>query len=85
MKETIPHPFPTFVVGSLPRPAWIRELIEDRKTGDIDANEADRLLNESIPSNLKMQERAGLDYVSDGEWRRESYMKVFSESVSGFE
>ena len=43
--------------------------------------EADRLLNDAIPSNLKLQERAGLDYVSDGEWRRESYMKVFSESV----
>lgn len=85
MTEAIPHPFPTFVVGSLPRPAWIRELIEDRKAGLIAATEADRLLDEAIPSNLKMQERAGLDYVSDGEWRRESYMKVFSESVSGFE
>ena len=85
MTETIPHPFPTLVVGSLPRPEWIRELIEDRKAGHIDATEADRLLNEAIPSNLKMQERAGLDYVSDGEWRRESYMKVFSEAVSGFE
>ena len=27
-------PFPTFVVGSLPRPQWVRELIEDRKRGD---------------------------------------------------
>jgi 5-methyltetrahydropteroyltriglutamate--homocysteine methyltransferase len=31
-----------------------------------------------------MQERAGLTYVSDGEWRRESYVKVFSEHVDGF-
>ena len=85
MKETIPHPFPTLVVGSLPRPEWIRELIEDRKAGHVDATEADHLLNEAIPSILKMQERAGLDYVTDGEWRRESYMKVFSESVAGFE
>ena len=85
MKETIPDLFPTLVVGSLPRPAWIQELIEERKAGQVDATEATRLLNEAIPSNLKMQERAGLDYVSDGEWRRESYMKVFSESVSGFE
>ena len=85
MKETIPHSFPTLVVGSLPRPEWIRALIEDRKAGRIDAARANHLLNEAIPSILKMQERAGLDYVTDGEWRRESYMKVFSESVAGFE
>ena len=34
---------------------------------------------------IKMQERAGVDYISDGEWRRESYVKVFADSVSGFE
>ena len=32
-----------------------------------------------------MQERAGIDYVSDGEWRRESYIKVISEHVEGFQ
>ena len=32
-----------------------------------------------------MQERAGLDFVSDGEWRRESYVKVFADAVDGFE
>ena len=26
-------PFPTLVVGSLPRPLWVRDLIEDRKSG----------------------------------------------------
>jgi 5-methyltetrahydropteroyltriglutamate--homocysteine methyltransferase len=33
---------------------------------------------------VRLQERAGVDVVSDGEWRRESYVKVFSENVSGF-
>ena len=32
-----------------------------------------------------LQERAGLDYVSDGEWRRESYTRVMSEAVDGFQ
>ena len=31
-----------------------------------------------------MQERAGLDYISDGEWRLESYVKVFADAVDGF-
>ncbi len=77
--------FPTLVVGSLPRHEWLRELIEDRKSGRISDEEADRLLDSAIPFAVRLQERAGLDYVSDGEWRRESYVKVFSEAVDGFE
>ena len=77
--------FTTMVVGSLPRPQWIRDLIEDRKAGRVEEGEARRLLDAAIPSAIRMQERAGLDFVSDGEWRRESYVKVFAEAVDGFE
>ena len=76
--------FPTMVVGSLPRPQWVRDLIEDRKAGRVSEAEADRLLDDAVPSAVHMQERAGLDFVSDGEWRRESYVKVFADAVRGF-
>ena len=76
--------FPTFVVGSLPRPQWVRDLIEDRKAGLISEEDADALLDSAVPSAIRMQERAGVDYISDGEWRRESYVKVFTEAVNGF-
>ena len=72
------------VVGSLPRPEWVRELIEDRKAGRIGQREAEALLDSAVPTAIAMQDRAGLDYVSDGEWRRESYVKVFAEAVDGF-
>ena len=77
--------FPTTVIGSLPRPAWVRELILDRKNQRISEEEAERLLNPAIESVLRLQERAGLDEITDGEWRRESYVKVFAERVQGFE
>ena len=79
------QPFPTMVVGSLPRPQWVRDLIEDRKAGRVSESEADRLLDDAVPLAIRMQERAGLDFVSDGEWRRESYIKVFSNAVDGFQ
>ena len=85
---TEPHwknKFPTFVVGSLPRPEWVRELIEQRKRSDIPEIDADKLLDDAIPSAIRLQERAGVDFVSDGEWRRESYVKVFTDAVDGFE
>lgn len=82
---TTPVPlFPTYVVGSLPRPQWVRELIEDRKAGRIDEEAADRLLDDAVPSAIRLQERSGVDYISDGEWRRESYVKVFTDAVTGF-
>jgi 5-methyltetrahydropteroyltriglutamate--homocysteine methyltransferase len=79
------QPFQTFVVGSLPRPRWVRDVVEDRKAGSIGEAEADRLFDDAIPSAVRMQERTGLDFVSDGEWRRESYVKVFADAVDGFE
>ncbi|MFQ5830051.1 MAG: hypothetical protein ACE5JD_12980 [Candidatus Methylomirabilia bacterium] len=77
--------FPTLVVGSLPRPRWVREVIEERKAGRLHPVEADHLLDSAIPFAIRLQERAGVDYVSDGEWRRESYVKVFAERIGGFQ
>ena len=76
--------FQTMVVGSLPRPRWVRGVVEDRKAGLLIDAHADELFEAAIPSALRMQERAGLDFISDGEWRRESYVKVFTEAVDGF-
>ena len=76
--------FPTFVVGSLPRPQWVRDLIDDRKAGLISPAVFEKFLDDAVPSAIRMQERAGLDYISDGEWRRESYVKVFTQAVDGF-
>lgn len=76
--------FKTYSIGSLPRPQWIKDLIENRKSRHITSDECDALLDTAIPSAIKLQEYAGLDFVSDGEWRRESYVKVFSDAVSGF-
>ena len=77
--------FPTFVVGSLPRPRWVQDVIEDRLSESITDNKADLLLDDAVPMAIRLQERAGIDYVSDGEWRRENYARVFADSVSGFE
>src|SRR2546426_9272927 len=79
------HLFPTTVIGSLPRPAWVRDLILDRKAGKISEADADRLLDAAIVSAIRLQERVGLDEITDGEWRRESYVKVFAERVRGFQ
>jgi len=76
--------FPTMVIGSLPRPRWVRDVIAARTQGRLDDEEADRILDPGILFAIRMQEQAGLDYISDGEWRRENYVRVFADRVAGF-
>ena len=81
MAETL---FPTTVIGSLPRPAWVRDVILDRKEGRLSEDDATRLLDPAVETALRLQERCGLEEITDGEWRRESYVKVFAARVRGF-
>ena len=77
------RPFATTVIGSLPRPAWVRDAL-DRKAGRLTESDAHRLLDAAVDTAIRLQERAGLDEITDGEWRRESYVKVFADRVRGF-
>ena len=74
--------FPTSVVGSMPRPAFVKELIADPDLGD---EEYTRLMDAAVGYVAALQERAGLDIITDGEWRRKSYIGVIAELAHGFE
>src|SRR4051812_31976965 len=72
--------FPASIVGSIPRPLVVRELIEKPEWDETDR----RTMDSSIRFVVAMQERAGLDVVNDGEWRRRSYIGVIAELAHGF-
>jgi 5-methyltetrahydropteroyltriglutamate--homocysteine methyltransferase len=75
--------FPTSVIGSLPRPQFVKDLIADNNP--IGDDEYRRLMGAAIRSAVAMQEAAGLDVVTDGEWWRKSYIGVIAELAHGFE
>jgi 5-methyltetrahydropteroyltriglutamate--homocysteine methyltransferase len=75
--------FPTSVIGSLPRPQFVKDLIADDCR--ISSDEYRRLMGAAIRSAVAMQEMAGLDVVTDGEWWRKSYIGVIAELAHGFE
>lgn len=75
--------FPTSVVGSMPRPAFVKDLISDHYAGS--AEEYRRLMGLAIHAVVALQEQAGLDVVTDGEWWRKSYIGVIAELAHGFE
>src|SRR6187401_2104808 len=74
--------FPTRVVGSLPRPDVVRDLISDDA---IAPAEYDRRMKAAVRYVVEMQVNAGLDILTDGEWWRKSYIGVIAELAHGFE
>jgi len=75
--------FPTSVVGSLPRPAFVLDLINNRPPLSPDRYE--REMRAAIRYAVAMQEHAGIDVITDGEWGRKSYIGVIAELAHGFE
>jgi 5-methyltetrahydropteroyltriglutamate--homocysteine methyltransferase len=75
--------FPTSVIGSLPRPQFVKDLIAD--DSPLSADEYRRLMGEAIRAAVALQETAGVDYITDGEWWRKSYIGVIAELAHGFE
>src|SRR3989344_2796143 len=75
--------FPTQVVGSMPRPKYIQDFLDPafKKKDTI----YEQNLNDAIKFIVEVQEYTGLDMVSDGEWRRLSYIGVIADLLNGFE
>ena len=83
-RHPVPSLFPTTVVGSLPRPLWLKRLFDEIHEGKVSDEERQRLLDMAVPSALALQEAAGVDVITDGEWRRFSYVAVITDVATGF-
>ncbi len=84
---------PTSLVGSYPQPDWLidRKKLAGRFPPRVRVNELWRVEPEWLEQAqddatllaLRDQERAGLDIVTDGEMRRESYSNRFATALDG--
>src|SRR2546425_629364 len=74
----------TDVVGSLRRPADWKEARLALETGKLSAEEFARLELECVRRHLNLQERIGLDVVTDGEVSRLNFQDSFGLAVSGY-
>ena len=61
----------------------VRDLIDRRDS--MDGIEYSRIMDEMVVFAIRLQEQAGLDVVSDGEWRRVHYLDEFLHRVGGHE
>src|SRR4051794_25185551 len=84
---------PTTLVGSYPQPEWLidRAKLAGRFPPRVRARELWRVApeyleqaqNDATLLAIRDQERAGLDIITDGEMRRESYSNRFATALEG--
>jgi 5-methyltetrahydropteroyltriglutamate--homocysteine methyltransferase len=83
---------PTCLVGSYPQPDWLIDRdklskqvprVRMHDLWRIDAKHLEAAQDDATLLAIRDQERAGLDIVSDGEQRRESYSNRFATALDG--
>jgi 5-methyltetrahydropteroyltriglutamate--homocysteine methyltransferase len=68
----------------MPRPQYVKDLLAaGSRTGAADPAWR-RRMDDAVRYVVCMMEQAGIDIVSDGEWRRESYVDIVAEIMAGF-
>jgi 5-methyltetrahydropteroyltriglutamate--homocysteine methyltransferase len=87
--------FPTTLVGSYPQPDWLidRKKLAGRFPPRVRAQELWRVpeaylaeaQDDATLLAIRAQEQAGLDIVTDGEIRRESYSNRFATALEGID
>jgi 5-methyltetrahydropteroyltriglutamate--homocysteine methyltransferase len=85
--------FPTALVGSYPQPEWLidRKRLAERFPPRVRARELWRIpeallaeaQDDATMLAIRAQESAGLDIITDGEIRRESYSNRFATALDG--
>ncbi len=86
---------PTTVVGSYPQPDWLvdRQMLGSRLPPRVRAREIWRVPPDFLEQAqddatliaIRDMERAGIDIISDGEIRRESYSNRFATALEGMD
>jgi 5-methyltetrahydropteroyltriglutamate--homocysteine methyltransferase len=73
------------VVGSLLRPTYLREARQRYEAGEISAAEFKKIEDRGVDEALDLQQRVGMDVISDGELRRYAFFGHLIDAVEGFD
>jgi 5-methyltetrahydropteroyltriglutamate--homocysteine methyltransferase len=71
------------VLGSLLRPAYLAEARQKHESGDMSAAEFKKIEDRAVDEAIALQEAAGMDVVTDGEFRRFTFFDQFTAALDG--
>ncbi len=73
------------VVGSLLRPEYLKEARRRHEAGEIGQAEFKKIEDRAVDEAVEVQQRAGLDVISDGEMRRYAFFGHLVDANEGFD
>jgi 5-methyltetrahydropteroyltriglutamate--homocysteine methyltransferase len=76
---------PTTIAGSLPKPAWLAEPEKLWAPWKLEGKALDEGKRDAVRLVLSMQEKAGIDIVSDGEQTRRHFVNGYMEKLEGID
>jgi len=71
------------VIGSLLRPRYLTEARDAYAGGQLDAPAFKRIEDRAVDEAIEMQENIGLDVITDGEFRRFSFLDQIVSEIDG--
>lgn len=74
---------PVTMVGSWPRPRELLRAQKLKRAGRISEDEFERQADRSVIEILALQDRAGVDIVTDGEQRRDGFFSFVADKLAG--
>ena len=81
-EETSPL-FPVTTVGSLPRSPELLKALKAKRRGVLSQVEFDKVADQAVIEMLALQERVGIDIVTDGEQRRDNFYSFVADKLDG--
>ena len=75
--------FPVTQVGSWPRSQELLAALREKRSGRMSEAEFEQLADDEIRRCVELQHHAGVDYVVDGELRRDNFYSFITDKVDG--
>jgi 5-methyltetrahydropteroyltriglutamate--homocysteine methyltransferase len=73
------------VIGSMLRPGWLKQARTDFAADRLSTLQFKRIEDRAVDEAIALQERCGVDVVTDGEMRRSGFVAPLTDYVEGFE
>lgn len=82
MKKQLPL-FPTSLIGSMPRSKMVLSALRMMRSGRIEPNDFNQLIEAETQKAVKLQEDLGMDIITSGELGRDNYVSFVSDKMGG--
>jgi 5-methyltetrahydropteroyltriglutamate--homocysteine methyltransferase len=73
------------VVGSLLRPDYLKEARERHESGELSDAAFKQIEDRAVAEAVELQERAGIEVVTDGEMRRYAFYGHLVDAIDGYD